>query len=89
MKKNRETESAQDEPDILARLSERVDRAVTMIADLRRERDALKAKLAEAESKLQEQESIEEDFDRYRKERGEIRSRIESILGSLETLDEA
>jgi len=34
------------EEEILARLSERVDRAVKMIQDLRRERDELKEKLA-------------------------------------------
>ncbi len=34
------------EEEILARLSERVDRAVKMIQELRRERDELKEKLA-------------------------------------------
>jgi FtsZ-binding cell division protein ZapB len=85
-----------EEAEILARLSERVERAVAMIADLRRERDALKSRLADAEAKLQEQEgasdrltSLEEDYERFRKERSEIRNRIETILGNLEALDAA
>ena len=67
-----------------------------MIADLRRERDALKSRLADAEAKLQEQEgasdrltALEEDYERFRKERSEIRNRIETILGNLEALDVA
>ena len=63
-----------DEGEILARLSERVDRAVKMIQDLRRERDELKSKLAE--------------YDDLENERAEIRSRIESVLASLEALEE-
>ena len=63
-----------DEGEILARLSERVDRAVKMIQDLRRERDELKSKLAE--------------YDDLEYERAEIRSRIESVLASLEALEE-
>ena len=63
-----------DEGEILARLSERVDRAVKMIQDLRRERDELKSKLAE--------------YDDLESERAEIRSRIESVLASLEALEE-
>ena len=63
-----------DEGEILARLSERVDREVKMIQDLRRERDELKSKLAE--------------YDDLENERAEIRSRIESVLASLEALEE-
>ena len=69
-----------DEDDILARLQERVEKAITTIQELRRERDALRAK-------LEELSSIEEDHERYQKERSEIRDRIESILSNLESLD--
>lgn len=62
------------EAEILARLSDRVDRAVKMIQELRRERDALKAQLETASD--------------YEAERSEIRNRIEGILSSLESLDE-
>jgi FtsZ-binding cell division protein ZapB len=85
-----------DEAAILARLGERVEKAVAVIGELRRERDSLKTRLAEAEAKLKEQEdaserlsTLEEDYDRFRKERSDIRNRIESILSNLESLDVA
>lgn len=39
-----------EEGEILAKLSERVERAVQMIQDLRRERDELKARVEETET---------------------------------------
>ena len=98
MKKTREEQLAlagTEEEEILARLGERVERAVATINDLRRERDALKARAEAAEAKLADQESaterlssLEEEHERFARERGEIRNRIEGILGSLEVLDE-
>jgi uncharacterized protein YdcH (DUF465 family) len=70
-----------EEGEILARLSERVERAVKTIQELRRERDALKAELA------QRGEAESEELDRFRRERGEIKDRIENILANLESLD--
>jgi len=99
VKKNRDDEqmainSDADEAAILARLGERVERAVAVIGELRRERDTLKTRLAEAEAKLKEHadaserlSTLEEDYDRFRKERTDIRNRIESILANLEGLD--
>ena len=84
-----------EEGEILGRLSERVERAVGTIQDLRKERDQLRARVEELESRLREQddsaarlESLEEEQERFRRERGEIRDRIENILSSLETLEE-
>jgi FtsZ-binding cell division protein ZapB len=84
-----------EEGEILQRLSEKVERAVSTIQELRRERDALKTRLEEAEKRLAEGDaaaeraaSLEEDCDRYQRERGEIRTRIESILSNLEALEE-
>ena len=74
--KNKTTTETDDE--ILQRLSEKVERAIATIQELRRERDELKKRLDE----------IDDDADRFRKERGEIRDRIESILANLETLEE-
>jgi len=71
------------EEEIFKRLHERVEKAMTMIQDLRRERDALKAKLAAAE----DSSTLKEDFERMQKERNEIRNRIETILSNLESLD--
>ncbi len=74
MKKNN------DLPDneILQRLGEKVERAIATIQELRRERDALKKRLDE----------IDDDGARFRRERGQIRDRIESILSNLESLEE-
>ena len=63
-----------DEAEILSRLSERVEKAVAVIQELRRERDALQARVEELEG--------------YEQQRGEIRQRIESILASLEGVGE-
>jgi FtsZ-binding cell division protein ZapB len=83
-----------EEADMLARLGDRVERAITVIGELRRERDTLKTRLEAAESKLKENAdtgerlaTLEEESERFRKERGEIRNRIETILGNLESLD--
>ena len=70
--------TTETDDEILQRLSEKVERAIATIQELRRERDALKQRL----------EEIDEDGARYRKERGQIRDRIETILSSLESLDE-
>lgn len=92
MKKTKDEQlglGATEEGEILSKLSERVERAVAIINDLRRERDALKARLDEAEGKTSERVSeLEEENDRFNRERGEIRNRIEGILSSLEVLDE-
>src|SRR4051812_6206528 len=83
-----------EENEILARLSERVEKAVSLIQDLRRERERLKARVTELESRAGEHEnasprleSLEEEHERFRKERDEIRGRIETILTSLEVLE--
>ncbi len=69
------------EEEILARLQDRVEKAIATIQELRRERDALKAKLDSGSGEL------EEECQRLRKERHEIRNRIEAILSNLEALD--
>ncbi|HUP63638.1 MAG TPA: cell division protein ZapB, partial [Thermoanaerobaculia bacterium] len=85
MKKNRDNDqlalAGTEEAEILGRLGERVEKAVQMIQELRRERDKLRARVEELEAR-------DEDVDRFRKERGEIRDRIEHILSTLETLEE-
>ena len=101
MKKRNESEEQMtiggtEENEILARLSERVEKAVGMIQELRRERDVLKLQLADVEAQLREHagvkeraSALEEDRDRFARERTEIRDRIETILSSLESLDTA
>lgn len=100
MKKTRETEQlvlkGTEEGEILARLSERVEKAIVTIQELRQERDSLRKKLEEAEQKLVERESdsgaladLRSQHERMKSERGEIRNRIESILGNLESFDDS
>lgn len=69
-----------NEEDILARLQERVEKAIATIQELRRERDSLRAKLEQVSS-------LEEECERYQKERSEIRDRIETMLANLESLE--
>ena len=94
MKKNREAQdndqmtlAGTEEAEILARLSERVEKAVATIQELRKEREQLRTRIDELEALVKDSESREEEQDRLRKERGEIRNRIESILANLEELE--
>ena len=99
MKKNKETQNqlvleGTEEEEILARLSDRVEKAVAIIQQLRKEREELKARLIRAEESLNQRQdssarlsSMESDNQRFLQERQEIRSRIERILDNLESLD--
>ena len=78
-----------DDAEILGRLQERVEKAVGLIQLLRKERDEWKAKAEAAESQSGDKvAALEDECDRMKKERGEIRDRIETILGNLESLEE-
>ena len=93
MKKNPNPDSTQpsetDEGEILQRLSERVEKAVSTIQELRRDRDQLRARVTELEERLRDSDETSERVTSLERERGEIRNRIESILGSLEALENA
>ncbi|MEA2326382.1 MAG: Cell division protein ZapB [Thermoanaerobaculia bacterium] len=100
MKKTRENDqltlAGTEEEEILGRLNDRVEKAIATIQELRKERDTLRRQLDDATARLQEQgdaseraSTLEEDNDRFKRERGEIRDRIESILSNLEALEEA
>ena len=100
MKKTRENDqltlAGTEEEEILGRLNDRVEKAIATIQELRKERDTLRRQLDEATARVQEQgdaaeraSTLEEDNERFKRERGEIRDRIESILSNLETLEEA
>jgi FtsZ-binding cell division protein ZapB len=84
MKKTKDNEqlalAGTEEAEILARLSERVEKAVSTIQELRRERDQLRRR-------VEELESVQDEQERFRRERDEIRDRIENILASLEALE--
>jgi FtsZ-binding cell division protein ZapB len=100
VKKTRENDqltlAGTEEEEILSRLNDRVEKAIATIQELRKERDTLRRQLDDATARLQEQgdaaeraSTLEEDNDRFKRERGEIRDRIESILTNLEALEEA
>jgi len=99
VKKTRENDqltlAGTEEEEILGRLNDRVEKAITTIQELRKERDTLRRQLDDATARLQEQgdateraSTLEEDNERFKRERGEIRDRIESILTNLEALEE-
>jgi len=98
MKKTKEDQmslAGTEEGEILNRLNERVERAIAAIQELRKERDALRKRLDEAEERLREQTNagerlttLEEEHQRFQRERSEIRNRIEGILSNLEALEE-
>jgi FtsZ-binding cell division protein ZapB len=92
MKKTKDTEqmalAGTEEAEILGRLSERVEKAVAAIQDLRRERDQLRKRVEELESQVRAQDEAGQQHERLRRERIEIRDRIENILSSLEALEE-
>ena len=84
-----------EEGALLEKLTERVERAVESIQKLRRERDDLRAKLADVEGQLQtrgadaeELTAVRDEVEKYRGERDEIRNRINVLLESLSALDE-
>jgi FtsZ-binding cell division protein ZapB len=94
MNPDQQTLGASEEGEILSRLADRVEKAVGTIQELRRDRDQLRARVEELESRLKDQddantrlESLEEEHDRFKQERSEIRDRIETILSSLEGLE--
>jgi FtsZ-binding cell division protein ZapB len=98
MKKTRDNDqmtlAGTEEAEILGRLSERVEKAVGTIQELRKERDQLRAQVEELEARVKDNdatstrlETLEEEQDRLQSERGEIRNRIESILASLDALE--
>ena len=100
MKKTRENDqmmlAGTEEGEILAKLNDRVERAISTIQELRRERETLQKRVSELELKVQDHganqerlSTLEEDYERFGRERTEIRSRIETILSSLEELDSA
>ncbi len=92
MKKTKDNEqmalAGTEEAEILGRLSERVEKAVAAIQELRKEREQLKKRVEELESQVRANDEVSEEQERLLRERGEIRDRIENILASLEALEE-
>ena len=65
-------------------LEGRVNDVVTRHGAIVAERDRLQSELREAQSRI---EALSAQVEAFEKERGQIRARVESILGRLEGLD--
>jgi FtsZ-binding cell division protein ZapB len=84
-----------EENDVLARLGERIEKAIASIQQLRRERDELRHKLARAEEDLRNGNTggnvaeLQEALERMQSERDEVRGRLSKLLANLDRLEEA
>jgi chromosome segregation ATPase len=88
---------ATDQPDALASLEERILRAVALVAQLRKEKEAAEAKLsavsAEQSTTAKTIEDLEtenlllkEELETLREERNHVRGRIEKLLSQMDSL---
>jgi len=78
--------AAQEELDSLARLEERITRAVDLVSGLRSEKEALESQLAKA---IAERDAFRQELDDLRSERKQVRARIEKLLGQVDLLSGA
>ncbi len=78
--------AAQQELDSLSRLEERITRAVELVNGLRSEKAALEAQLAGA---ITERDAFRREVEELRTERKQVRSRIEKLLGQVDSLSGA
>ena len=78
------------ELEALAHLEERIRRAAELVASLRSERDAALSQLAEARQSagpaIEEARQLRAELDTLRKERVDVRKRIEKLLGQMDSL---
>jgi len=78
-----QTTTLVEEADALQSLEERILRAVDLVAQLRKEKDA--AVQANDELKA-ENTRLSEELDSLQSERKQVRTRIEKLLGQMDTL---
>jgi FtsZ-binding cell division protein ZapB len=72
-----------EDADALQSLEERILRAVDLVSQLRKEKDAV----AKANEELKaENTRLSEELDSLQSERKQVRSRIEKLLGQMDTL---
>ena len=76
--------------DPLASLEERIRRAVELVSTLRAERDAaigeLDAARKAAGTSMAEAQKLRQEVEELRSERKQVRTRIEKLLGAMESL---
>jgi FtsZ-binding cell division protein ZapB len=76
-------ELLEDQTDALGTLEERIRQAIDLVARLRREKDAA---VAARDAAVREAASAREQLESLRAERSQVRSRIEKLLGQIDTL---
>lgn len=74
---------AEQETDSLSSLEERIQRAVELVAGLRREKEAAEEAAAEAKA---EATRLAEEVKSLQSERKQVRTRIEKLLGQIDQL---
>jgi FtsZ-binding cell division protein ZapB len=78
-----QTTTLTEDADALQSLEERILRAVDLVSQLRKEKDAV----AKANEELKaENTRLSEELDTLQSERKQVRSRIEKLLGQMDTL---
>jgi ClpP class serine protease len=75
-----------EEVDALAELEHRIRRTVELVATLRSERDAARAELAEARKSTGDSAKTKAEMDTLLAERIQVRTRIEKLLGQMDSL---
>jgi len=75
--------STLEETDALANLEERIQRAIQLVAKLRKEKEAAEAAAAEARA---DSARSAEELKSLHSERKQVRSRIEKLLGQIDQL---
>ena len=76
----------QRELDSLSHLEERIARAVELVTTLKAEKAELDSQLASASA---ENDALRDELDQLRGERRQVRTRIEKLLGQMESLNGA
>ena len=74
------------EIDSLSSLEERITRTVELVAELRRENAALMEQLEAANSSAAQSQKYLQELEDLRKERKQVRTRIEKLLGQMDLL---
>lgn len=69
--------------DALSGLEDRIQKAVSLVAALRKERDALAAGLGDSQAEV---DRLSKDIAALRDERTNVRARIEKLLGHIDQL---
>ncbi|MDQ1473568.1 MAG: cell division protein ZapB [Bryobacterales bacterium] len=78
------------EVDTLGHLEERIQKAVELVTRLRQEKEAALQELAETQAAWEEAQNsnqkLSDELESLRAERKQVRSRLERLLGHIDTL---